>query len=290
MTRFGFAAMLLLLTALPAHAQPALVSAVLPSSRSVQVGQTATAFATVINTANTPATGCSIAPLTVVPATFLFQTTDPATNLLTGTPNQPVTIPATSGNVLGFQTFLIAFTFSAPFGTTNLEEVQLTFDCGNTDPAEIVSGVNTLALSASSTPTPDIVALAATVKNDGIVDIPGTTGTGFFAVATVNVGTGAMIRVTADSTVAELAPSPFALCPTDAQGNCTKSLAPSQLVQINAGQTASFTIFVTGADTVAFDPAHNRVFVRFQELVAGPFGLMPGPVRGSTSVAVRTAP
>ena len=43
---------------------------------------------------------------------------------------------------------------------------------------------------------PDVVALAATVSNDGVVSIPGASGTGVFAVATVNVGGGGTITAT----------------------------------------------------------------------------------------------
>ncbi len=160
-----------------------LAAAVLPSSRSVQVGSAATAFATVINAGPTTGLSCGIAPLTSLPATFTFQTTDPATNQVTGAPNTVVDIaPGTS------QPFVIAFT---PTGTAPPTDVQLSFACANSVPALIISGVNTLLLSASASPVPDIVALAATVNNDGIVNIPGPTGTGAFAVATVNVGSSA---------------------------------------------------------------------------------------------------
>jgi hypothetical protein len=71
-----------------------LVAAVLPSSRSVQVNTPAAAFATVINTGQAMATSCSIAPLTNVPATFIYQTTDPATNQVIGFPNTPADIAA----------------------------------------------------------------------------------------------------------------------------------------------------------------------------------------------------
>jgi hypothetical protein len=51
--------------------------------------------------------------------------------------------------------------------------------------------------------------------------------------------------------------------------------------QINAGQTPTFSVFVTGTGTVVhFDSANNCVFVRFKD--AG------GVTRGATSVAVRT--
>jgi class 3 adenylate cyclase len=52
--------------------------------------------------------------------------------------------------------------------------------------------------------------------------------------------------------------------------------------QINANSTPTFGIFVAGTGTVPFDPANNRVFVRFKD--AG------GVTRGSTGVAVGTQP
>src|SRR5262249_20237988 len=57
-----------------------LAAAVLPGSRSVQVGSPATAFATVINLSLAAASACGITPVTNVPATFAYQTTDPLTN------------------------------------------------------------------------------------------------------------------------------------------------------------------------------------------------------------------
>jgi hypothetical protein len=68
----------------PAGIYP-LVAAVLPSSRSVEVGTPATAFATIINASASDATGCAIALVTTVPAGFQYQTTNPATNQLIGT-------------------------------------------------------------------------------------------------------------------------------------------------------------------------------------------------------------
>ena len=252
--------------------EAAIVASVLPTSRSVEVGATATAFATMINTGAVAATDCFIAPITSVPADFLYQTTDPATNALTGTPDTPVSIPAGAS-----QAFLIAFTPTAAFAPT---DVQLNFDCANTNPALSVSGLNTLLLSASSSPVSDIVPLAATPTADGIVNLPGAQGANAFAVATVNVGALGDITATADTGTAVLPVSLF-ICETNpATGACLSDPDTSTTSTIDAGATPTFSVFVNGNGSIPFDPATNRIFVRFED--AG------GETRGSTSVAVRT--
>jgi hypothetical protein len=161
-----------------------LVAAILPSSRSVRVDTPATVFATVINAGTTTAPGVGISLATPIPAALMFQTTDPKTNVVTGLPNTPVDIAPQQS-----QTYVIALTPTTPMFPT---DVAFALSGGN---FPTISGIDTLLLSASATPVPDIVALVATVNNDGIVDIPGPTGIGFFAVATVNVGSGANVMV-----------------------------------------------------------------------------------------------
>ena len=251
--------------------RPSLVAAVLPSSRSVQVGTTATAFATIINTSSATATACGLALLTSLPATFSYQTTNPATNQVTGSPNTPVNIAAGAT-----QSYVFALIPSAPIAPT---DVQLGFDCTNINPASIIPGLNTLLFSASNTPVPDIVALVATLTNDGIVNVPGANGTGVFAVATVNVGSSGSITASADTGSATL-PVSISLCQTNpATGQCISAIGPTVTTTINANATPTFGIFVQGKGNVPFDPAANRIFVRFR---AG------NVTRGSTSVAVRT--
>ncbi len=92
-----------------------LVASVLPSSRSVQVGSPATAFATVINAGGSTAAGVCISPRTSIPAGFTFQTTDPHTNAVTGTANTAAAIAPGQG-----QTFVIASTPTAPFNPTDV--------------------------------------------------------------------------------------------------------------------------------------------------------------------------
>jgi hypothetical protein len=244
----------------------------LPSSRSVQVNTPAAAFATVINAGQAMATGCGISPLTSVPASFVYQTTDPATNQVIGLPNTPVNIAAGAA-----QSFVFAITPTAPIDPT---DVQFSFDCADTDPAPINVGLNTLLLSASNTPVPDIVALAATLSNDGIVNIAGTNGAGAFAVATVNLGAGGIISASAD-TGNTTPPVVISLCETNPPtGQCISTIGPTVMTTINSNATPTFGIFVQGTGNVPFDPAANRVFVRFKD--------SGGITRGSTSVAVRT--
>jgi len=249
------------------------LAASLPASRSVQVGTPATAFGTIINAGNSTAAGCSIAPLDNVAADFSYQTTDPATNALTGTANTPVDIPAGAS-----QSYVFAFTPTADIAPI---DVRLNYDCNNTDPAPIVTGLNTLLFSASSSPVPDIVALAATASNDGTVSLPGSFGANAFAVATVNVGASATITASVDTGGVTL-PLGLALCETNpGTGACLGGTGASVTTTINTNATPTFSIFVSGDGTfVPFDPANNRITVRFRD--GG------GVTRGSTSVAVQT--
>jgi hypothetical protein len=208
--------------------------------------------------------------LSGVKGNLSFQATDPASNVPVGLPNTPVTIAAG-----GSQTFVVSVIPTAQFTST---EFAVYFGCANTQTARSRKGLNTVLLSASLTPIPDIVALAATSGNDGIVNVVG--GTGAFAVATVNVGASGSVTATADTGNAIL-PINIALCQTDpANGQCISGIGPSISTQINANATPTFGIFVGAAGNVAFNPATNRIFVRFKD--GG------GVTRGSTSVAVRT--
>ena len=254
---------------------PSIIASVLPASRSVEVGQPATAFATIINTGAQEATDCGISPTTNIPADFLFQTTDPATNATTGRVNAPVAIRGNSS-----QSFVIAFTPTATFPTT---DVELAFDCSNTDPAPVFVGLNTLLLSASATPVPDVIALGATPSMDGIANVSPAPGAGVFTVATVNIGSGDTIDMTATSTNASL-PLTIKVCETDpVSSDCVNPVPAGDgpvSVVIGNGDQPTFGIFLFSTGEIPFDPVNNRVNVRFTD--------SGGVIRGATSVAVRT--
>jgi Bacterial Ig-like domain (group 2) len=247
-----------------------LVASVLPSSRSVQIGHTATAFATIINSGQA-ATSCSISPLLGIPATFSYQTTD-AANRPTGTPNTPVDIP--SGQA---QSFVFSLTPTQAFDAM---DTPLDFNCTNTTAAPVTVGLDTLLLSGSTVPVPDVIALGATLSHDGVVHVPGPSGSNAFAVATDNIGSGAMIVATAD-TGGQTLPLSINLCQTNpATGACVSAIGPSVNTTMNADSTGTFTIVATSMADIPFDPANSRIFVRFIDT--------NGVTRGSTSVAVTT--
>jgi len=248
-----------------------LVSAVLPSSRSVQVSATATVFATVLDAGPSDACGATIRLASPIFSSFTSNQTDCATNAVIGADNAAVDIAAGSSAC-----FVLSLTPTAAFLPT---EVAFAVSASNAPAVATLVGINTLLFSASTSPVPDIVALAATLTNDGIVHVPGPAGAAPFAVASVNVGASALITV---STTTGGAPVPLSifLCQTNAGGACMAAPATSVAVQINAGDQPTFGIFVNASGTIPLDPANSRVFVVFTDGA--------GTVRGRTSVAVET--
>ncbi len=262
-----------LIVAAPAKAQTSIVSAVLPSSRSVQVGATATVFATVINTGGFRAVDCIVSAPLGFPGSFSFQTTDAATNTLVGNINTPVDIP-----VGGAQTFALFITPNEAFDAIDLAVV---YSCQNAAAASLV-GINTLQLSASDSPVLDIVALAAT-EEAGLVTARGDNALeGSFAVAALNLGLGGPASVIMDFGGASL-PLEAGLCETDPDtGVCLHRPIFGRSFLIDNGAMSTFAVFFTPISEIRLDPAVNRIFLRFRD----GFGV----VRGSTSVAVAAPP
>jgi virginiamycin B lyase len=250
-----------------------LLAATLPSSRSVQAGKAATAFATILNT-GAAASACGIAPVTPFPAGFLFQTTDPNTNQLTGLPNVRVPIPAG-----GLQTYLVAFSANAPFVSTN---VVLGFDCSSVDAVATIVGVNTLLLTFDANPVPDMIAVGLTPSNDGYSRIPGVNGTGIFVIAATDIGIAASL--TARVKTLNATPLTATICETNPSGpqvgQCKAPPAPTVTRTINQNENTTWTAFLSATAPIAQDAARSRVFFEFVDA--------NGIVRGSTSTAVTT--
>jgi hypothetical protein len=255
---------------LPAIA-PTLVASVLPVSRAIASSGTATAFATVINTGATTAQGCAIALPSTVPATLGYQTTSAQTNALTGTADTAVDIAPGAA-----QTFVFAIRPTSAFPQT---DIDLVFSCASGQFATPLTAVNTFLLTSSTQPTPDMVALAATPANDGVVRVTGTSAAGF-SVATVNVGVAGDVVASAEGRGPAAAFVALSICQTDASARCVQPPAATVSSSFAADQTATYSVFVaaTGAPA-AFDPSADRVFVRFRSPA--------GASLGATSVALQ---
>ena len=247
-------------------------ASILPTARSVQIGQPATAFGTLINATGLDAWNCYLAipPDASIPATFTYQTTNDS-NQLIGTVNTSIDISAGSA-----QNFVFGITPNAAFNAT---DIPIVFDCANTVPAPSQAGLNTFLLSASSTPAPDMVAIGATPSGDGVLHIPGSTGIHAFGASAVNIGATGTITATADTGGVSL-PLTLTLCQTNpGTGGCLAPPAASVSSSIGNQQVATYAVFAQATGAIAFDPSANRIFLR---LSSG------GVVRGGTSVAVTT--
>jgi hypothetical protein len=244
----------------------------------------ATFFATIANAATTEATNCSVVLATPLPADFTYQTTNPATNQPTGSANTP-------GNIAGsaFQTYVLSLTAKPEFfnGTQRPfpdQDVEFLFDCDNTPPASVFVGINTLGFSASTTPVPDIISIAATSTADGIwvLNSPAR-GAGAFAASAVNIGAADDITITPRITIIPFT-SELRICDTtgNTDGSCNGLQMASMTINFAKDQVRTFSIFGVFQGEFNFSPAKNRVFLDFTD--------SNGVLRGSTSLALKLPP
>ncbi|MEN0653766.1 MULTISPECIES: S8 family peptidase [Hyphobacterium] len=245
-------------------------AAVLPSSRVVRLGDWATAFVTLINPASfgQTLTGCRILPPAMFGGGFHFQTTDPASNTLTGTRDAPVTIgPGQS------QSFVVSI--QSP--QNEAMDFDMEFVCDGAA-AAVATPVSAFWLATSDVPRPDLLYIAATASGNGILDLePG--GTRAFAVAVVNAGEPGRASIGTYSTIGTNAT--IRMCETDpTNGQCVSDRERSLFLEMDRNQVRTFTVFVglTPDAVVPFDPANSRVGLQFGN----------SNDAGVASVAVRT--
>jgi Peptidase family M23 len=252
-----------------------LASAVLPGSRSVQVGQTATVFATVLNPSEVEASGCWISPAAPIDGRFEYRETSPVTNAVIGDRNAVFDIPAS-----GSRSFVISIT-PADGSVADSLDLSLRYKCDNSDAANIVPGVNSILLSFGPQPVPDLIAISLTPSGDGILRISDENSAAAFATAVSNVGAAGTLTVRPAATGGATSMR-LRICETDsATGACLSPASETISRDFASNETASFAIFGRAqGEAVAFAPATTRI-----QLIAEDAA---GIVRGSTSVAVRT--
>lgn len=250
-----------------------LVASVLPSSRSVQVGDTASAFATIINAGTEDATACAPGLPFGMSIPFSFQATDAATNAPIGTADAPVDIAAGQAQ---------SFVFSlAPTVALAPTDIAMDFSCSNGGPVSTIVGVNTILFSASDQPVADVIVLAATLGEiPGVMDLDGVSGSGAFAIATFNVGAADTFSVAPRASNGLLVT--LSICETNpGDGSCMQPPAAEVTTSIANGETPTFAVFATGTGTeIPLDAANSRISVDFTD--------SGDAIRGGSSVAIRT--
>ncbi|MFA4956988.1 MAG: hypothetical protein WC556_08475 [Candidatus Methanoperedens sp.] len=241
---------------------PSLVFAITPNSRNAQIGTPVTIFLSVINYGTAPATGVSITQASSLPVTVSYQQWN--STAFIGLPNAPVDMPADST-----ANFVITIDATSAFDSSSLE-----FNVSGTNvTAAPIGTVNTLTISASSTPSADVIMMSTSLDISSAVN----TATAF-ALATANVGgasaTDVSLVLNVPSTITGLA---YQLNETNPDGSIK---GPATGLTINVGATPTFAVFLTPTQPIANDPATNRITL---QLVDG-----NGKVIGAQSVAVST--
>src|SRR5262249_12932120 len=158
--------------------------------------------------------------------------------------------------------------------------VVLGFSCDGVEAVGTIAGVNTLLLTFSATPVPDMIAVGLTPSNDGYSRTGGPSGTGIFVVAATNIGSGGPLTARGRSSDAAM-PLTATVCQTNPNtGQCLSPPSSSVTTTINSHQDTTWTAFLLSGGAIVQDAAHNRVYFEFADV--------NGVIHGSTSTAVTT--
>jgi subtilisin family serine protease len=256
------------------YAQPNpywLNAAVLPTSRSVVFGETATFFATIINGhPHQAATNCRVESPYGSSLMINYAPTDAEDNTISGAANVPVDIPPGESQsfVLSMRAVEIEANPVSPF-----------FRCDNFEAYR--SAVNAFTLTTTAIETADILAVTATPSSDGILTVP-LNGVAAFSLAAVNIGSPA--TVTLESLIYSL---PLALavsvefCETNpSTGRCITDRSAQLPVHFARNDARTFTAFVRSAGSqLQDDPSAHRIYLRFSST---------GSQTNASSIAIQT--
>jgi len=242
---------------------PALVSSITPNSRNAQLGTPVTLFMSVINYGTATATGVSITQASSLPVTVSYQQWDGTA--FTGSANTPVDMPANST-----ANFVITINATSAFDSSSM-----TFNVSGTNAAAApVSAVNMLTISASTTPSADVIMISTSLNVSTAVNTPKV-----FAVATSNVGGASATGV---SLVVEVPTSITGLAYQVNQTNATTGdiIGPATGLTIAVNAQPTFGVWLTPTQAITFDPTNNRITLKLVDV--------NGKVIGAQSVAVST--
>lgn len=273
-----------------AAAEPRLSAATAPNARAVELGDTATIFATIINSGDQDATGCIVRldEHGAARATLDWQRTD-ASNIAIGAPNEPFTVPAG-----GSQTLVLGFTPTTTLFGTHL---AVEYVCDEAA-APSVTGTNDIHLRAapSGTAVADVIMILQTLSGDGVVRISENGRRGVAAGALVNIGAAADIlldgvlpigRYTNALGPLDALAEQVLVCLTNASGQCLEEPAWGVSIDGLGPDPVTFNVYVYDhlEGAIPFWPEFIRLGARVMQRGDGSDGWEDG-VSGVTSVAV----
>lgn len=263
-----------------------IVASVVPVARTVQVGngpngqpRFITAGVSVTNAGSANAVGCTISkPSDGLPYTLIYARRLPPNFDTLGPTNEAFDLAPGDANA---KHFLIVVTPSAVMSAN----IPIVYDCANTDPAPVTIGVNTLQLTATASPTPDMIVGVGTPNDGGILTVPNGGGR-VIAMAAINNGQPGTLT-------ARLSTTPFGgstvnlpltlgLCETNpSTGQC---LNPASTLPISftalSNVANTFTAFIThNGAPIPLNPGVNRVYLQV---------LSGSTPMGAASIAVQT--
>lgn len=244
-----------------------LFNSLLPTSRSVSVGTLATIFHTLVNGGNIPAENVTLMMGNQPAGTFAYYQTDCQTNVVIGSINPILDIPA--GGII---CYVLMFTPTSSFDATN---VDIRAEMNSLPITDVYPGINTWLLRATASVGPDIIALTTTADLHQLA----CSGTNAFAVALSNVGASASgdIIVSANTGSAIL---PLNITISETNPATGQIIGDDILENVGANANRTVVVFVNFHGCINFDPAFNRIFIEFRDAANN--------IVGSTSTAVST--